>query len=92
MEDKKQFVNIGVEPRTRRMISILAKVLSTPGHKVNIYELVASWVDEAWKKAKKEKLVTDAMLEPRQAHFLGKKTVVRLDDDDSVKLLDVVMG
>ena len=87
MEEKKQFVNIGVEPRTRRMISILANV-----HDENIYDVVGHWAEQAWEEAKAKGLVTDAMLAPRKAHFLGKKTVVRLDDDDSVKLLNVVVG
>jgi hypothetical protein len=54
----KKYTHIGVTVPTQKKISILASVIGP-----SIYELVESWTDEAWAKAKKDGLVTDAMIQ-----------------------------
>ena len=54
------FTHIGVKKTDRRKIAILAKVQGG-----NIYEMVGAWADDAWNKAKKKGLVSDAMVQPR---------------------------
>lgn len=57
MEEKKEFTRVAVEKRTQKQIVILASVQGD-----FIFELVGSWADDAWSKAKKAGIVTDAML------------------------------
>lgn len=59
--------HVGILKRTQKQISILARVMSNDT-KVTMYDLVGLWADEAWEKAKKAGLVTDAML---NAHWVS---------------------
>lgn len=88
MAEETKFTHIGISVPTQKKISILAKVLVKSGY---IYDLAALWADEAWDQARKAGLVTDAMLEPRKAHIVGKKNTVVLDDDNKQKLLKAVV-
>ena len=56
-EQPKKYTHVGVLVQTQKKISILSSIQGE-----NIYELVEAWADEAWEKAKKDGLVTDAML------------------------------
>lgn len=52
-----KYTHIGVEKPTRKIIALLATVRGS-----KIKSLVGEWADEAWAEARKEGLVTDAML------------------------------
>jgi hypothetical protein len=58
-EQPKKYTHVGVMTGTQKKIALLSRIRD-----VNIYDLVEAWADEAWEKAKKEGLVTDAMLTP----------------------------
>jgi hypothetical protein len=51
------FQTLNVRPDTKRRILILAPILGD-----KIFELVASWTDEEWKRARAAGLVSDRML------------------------------
>lgn len=85
MDEPNKFTHVGVTTKTQRQIALLAKV-----HGCNIYDLVGAWTDSAWEIALQAGLVTDAMLEPQKAHVVGEKTIVKLDELDKKKLLEVV--
>ena len=57
MAEKQTHTN--VLPETKRKLEILRGVRGLYG-----YELIEGWTNEAWEKAKKEGLVTDAMISP----------------------------
>ena len=59
-EKSQKQTHVAVLPRTQKQLSILSKVRGP-----FIYELVGAWADEAWEKAKKDGLVTDAMIQPQ---------------------------
>ena len=82
MEEKsqKQTTHIAVTIETQRKLSILKSV---QGPKVYIYELVGAWTDEAWEKAKKAGLVTDAMLKTQLNPPSEKKNTARKRADRS---------
>jgi hypothetical protein len=69
MPEVSEFTHVGIRKKTQKQIALLAKVFSSPGNKVNIYDLVGQWAEEAWKKAVKKGVVTDAMLD---AHWVGE--------------------
>lgn len=60
------FTHIGLKKGTKKKIAILSRVIGPA-----IYELVAIWANDAWEMAKKAGMVTDAMLEETQAHWVG---------------------
>ena len=64
----KKYTHIGVTVPTQKKISILASVIGP-----SIYELVESWADDAWNKAKEEGLVTDAMIQSPEKPSLSEK-------------------
>lgn len=53
----KEFTHIGIEKKTQRQIALLATVRGG-----RIYQMVGAWAEEAWKQAKAEGLVMDAMI------------------------------
>ena len=63
-EKETTFTHVGVKKETQRKIALLARAQG-----VDIYALVEYWANEDWKLAKKNKLVTDAMLE-QKAHWV----------------------
>ena len=67
MAEKKQ-THINVLTRTQRQIEILKSVRGSYG-----YELVEAWADQAWAEAKKQGLVTDAMIQPVPSPIIGKQ-------------------
>src|SRR5688572_19524811 len=67
MPEETKYTHVGVLKRTHKQISILA---SSAG--MNMYDLLASWAQDAWEKAKKTGQVTDAML-PKDAHWIGEE-------------------
>ena len=72
-ERTKKYTHIGVTVPTQKKISILAAVIGP-----SIYELVESWANDAWEKAKKDGLVTDAMIQSTEKTSPSeKKTLVR---------------
>jgi len=81
-DEENKFTHIGIERKTQRQIAILAKI-----HGVTIYDLVGTWTDDAWEKARRAGLVTDAML---GAHWVGAAT--SREDGDGKKLLEAVKG
>ncbi len=85
-EKKNDFTHVGVTVETQRKIAILAKALDT-----NIYSLVEIMAEQEWKSAAKAGLVTDAMLEPKKAHYAGKG-VAEYSPSDGKKLLEAVKG
>jgi hypothetical protein len=60
-DQTKKYTHVGVTPQTQKKISILAAVIGP-----SIYELVESWTNNAWDKAKQDGLVTDAMIQPQE--------------------------
>jgi hypothetical protein len=68
MNQDQGFTHIGLKKGTQRKIAILSRVIGP-----RIYELVAIWTNDAWEMAKKQGMVTDAMLEETPAHWVGKK-------------------
>lgn len=68
-EQPKKYTHVGVLVQTQKKISILSSIQGE-----NIYELVEAWADEAWEKAKKDGLVTDAMIQPQEQSPSEKKT------------------
>ena len=56
-----QKTHIAVLLRTQKQVAILSSVIGP-----HIYELVGAWVDKAWEDAKKQGLVTDAMLQTQE--------------------------
>ncbi len=62
-----EFTHIGLKKGTQRKIAILSRVIGP-----RIYELVAIWTNDAWEMAKKQGMVTDAMLEEMPVHWVGK--------------------
>ena len=54
----KKYTHVGILLQTQKKISILSSIQGE-----NIYDLVGSWADDAWDKAKKAGLVTDAMIQ-----------------------------
>jgi hypothetical protein len=63
-DPKKKYTHVGVLVETQRKISLLANIQG-----VYIRDLVETWAEDAWKKAVKRGLVTDAMLD---AHWVGE--------------------
>ena len=57
-EQPKKFTQVSITPQTQKKIVILAAVVGP-----SIYALVESWADQAWEQAKKDGLVTDAMIQ-----------------------------
>ena len=64
----KKFTQIAVTPPTQKKLSILAAVIGP-----SIYELVETWTNEAWDKARKDGLVTDAMIQARETQSPSEK-------------------
>jgi hypothetical protein len=60
-DQTKKHTHIAVLLQTQKKISILASIEGE-----NMYDLVALWADAAWDKAKKEGLVTDAMIQSQE--------------------------
>lgn len=81
-DEPNKFTHVGVEVKTQKQIAILASVIGP-----SIYGLVGAWAEAAWQIAKDAGMVTDAMLEPQQAHMVGKASVVTLDMQEGKKLL-----
>lgn len=84
--DNKQtdFTHVGVKKVTQKKTAVLAKVMD-----VDMYSLVEVWADTEWESAKKAGLVTDAMLEPKKAHVMGRG-VEEYSVEDGKKLLKAV--
>lgn len=68
-DETSKFTHIGVKEDTQKKISILAKV-ANGGQRMNIYDLVDTWANDAWEEAKQAGVVTDAMINP-PAHWVG---------------------
>ena len=77
----KSFTHIGLKKGTKRKIAILSKVIGP-----SIYELVAIWTNDAWEQAKQAGMVSDAMLEEPQKHWVG------MDMEDAEKLAKKLKG
>jgi hypothetical protein len=60
-DQTKKYTHVGVTVQTQKKISILASVIGP-----SIYELVESWTNDAWEKAKRDGLVTDAMIQSQE--------------------------
>jgi hypothetical protein len=69
---EKKYTQIAVTPTTQKKISILAAVIGP-----SIYELVESWTNEAWEKAKEDGLVTDAMIQSQEKPSPSEKKTNR---------------
>lgn len=85
MAEENKFTHVGVTTGTQRKIAMLAKVLD-----ISIYSMVEVWADSEWESAKKKGLVTDAMLEQKQAHFAGRGIHEYELPKDGKKLLKAV--
>lgn len=77
-DEPRKYTHIGVLTDTQKVIAILARV-ANGGQGMNIYAMVDAWAKEKWEEAKEAGVVTDAMLQPTPAHWLGteKKRAVR---------------
>jgi hypothetical protein len=77
------FTHIYCRKRTKKQVELLAKIQNA-GDGANMYDLVGTWADDAWEKAKAAGLVNDSMLPADvKAHWIGvdvgagdEKTVV----------------
>jgi hypothetical protein len=71
-EQPKKYTHLAVLVQTQKKVSILASVTGE-----SILDLVEIWAAAAWEKAKKEGLVTDAMIQPQgQSPSKQKKSAV----------------
>lgn len=66
-EEFNDFTHIGVKKGTQRKVAILAKVANG---RMNIYDLIDAWANDAWEEAKQAGVVTDAMINP-PAHWVN---------------------
>ena len=56
----KKYTHLAVLVQTQKKVSILSSVTGE-----SILDIVEAWADQAWEKAKKDGLVTDAMIQPQ---------------------------
>ena len=71
-KEPKEYSNLAVLPTTKRKIQLLSGIKDE-----DILVLVGAWADTEWEKAKKEGLVTDAMLKPSPSK--QKKSALALE-------------
>jgi len=64
----KKYTHLAVLVKTQKKVSIIASVTGE-----SILDLVESWADKAWEDAKKDGLVTDAMIQSPEPSPSKKK-------------------